>query len=225
MYFDELHCKITDGTATCGAVGLGYLGLPLAVEMGGAGFAVLGFDVLDRVVKAVNEGNSHIKDVPASAVRALRRAKMFEATTEMARLAAYDVSSICVQTPLRKTRDPDMSLVIAATESMAKWLRAGQLIVLESTTYAGTTRDLMVPLLKQQGLKVGKDVFLCFSPERVDPDNETWHTNNNPKVIGGLTQECEELAAIVYGKFIDRMLPVSGPEARSSPSSWIASSA
>jgi UDP-N-acetyl-D-glucosamine dehydrogenase len=152
MYFNALHQKISDGTAVCGVVGLGYVGLPLAVEMGGAELSVIGFDVSERVVKSLNEGHSHIKDVSDTAVASLRAKALFEATTEMTRLAECDVVSICVPTPLSKTKDPDMSFVIAATESVASGLRAGQLIVLESTTYPGTTRDLMVPLLEARGL-------------------------------------------------------------------------
>jgi len=209
----SLRRKIIDGDVVCGVVGLGYVGLPLAVEMGGVGLKVLGFDVSPRVVAELNAGRSHIADVDSRQVATLRAAGRFEATTEAARLAECDVISICVPTPLSKTKDPDMSYVIAATESVAATLRAGQLIVLESTTYPGTTRELMIPLLEKRGLVVGQDVFLCFSPERVDPGNPTWHTTNTPKVIGGVTPQCVDLGALVYGKFIETMVPVSSPEA------------
>jgi UDP-N-acetyl-D-glucosamine dehydrogenase len=192
---------------------LGYVGLPLAVEMARVGLRVIGLDVSKQVVEALNGGRSHIQDVPSADVADIRARELFEATTDMARLAACDVISICVPTPLGKTKDPDMSFVVAATESVAAALRPGQLIVLESTTYPGTTRELMIPLLEAKGLRVGTDVFLCFSPERVDPGNEKWHTTNTPKVIGGVTPRCVDLGALVYGKFIERMVPVSSPEA------------
>jgi UDP-N-acetyl-D-glucosamine dehydrogenase len=213
MYYELLRAKIEDGSAVCGVVGLGYVGLPLAVEMGNVNLNVIGLDVSKRVVNDLNAGRSHIKDVPSSDVGRLRKAGRFEATTEMSRLAECDVISICVPTPLSKTKDPEMSYVIAATESVAATLRPGQLIVLESTTYPGTTRELMIPLLEARGLEVGSDIFLCFSPERVDPGNEKWHTKNTPKVIGGVTPHCVDLGAALYGKFIETMVPVSSPEA------------
>jgi UDP-N-acetyl-D-glucosamine dehydrogenase len=213
MYYELLRAKIADGSAVCGVVGLGYVGLPLAVEMGNVDLNVVGFDVSKRVVNDLNGGKSHIKDIPSADVARLRKSGRFEATTEMSRLAECDVISICVPTPLSKTKDPEMSYVIAATESVAASLRPGQLIVLESTTYPGTTRELMIPLLQARGLEVGADIFLCFSPERVDPGNEKWHTKNTPKVIGGVTPHCVDLGAAIYGKFIERMVPVSSPEA------------
>jgi UDP-N-acetyl-D-glucosamine dehydrogenase len=213
MYYELLRAKIADGSAVCGVVGLGYVGLPLAVEMGNVDLKVIGLDVSKRVVNDLNAGKSHIKDISSADVARLRKSGRFEATTEMSRLAECDVISICVPTPLSKTKDPEMSYVIAATESVAASLRPGQLIVLESTTYPGTTRELMIPLLEARGLEVGSDIFLCFSPERVDPGNEKWHTKNTPKVIGGVTPQCGELGAALYGKFIDTMVPVSSPEA------------
>jgi UDP-N-acetyl-D-glucosamine dehydrogenase len=213
MYYELLRAKIADGSAVCGVVGLGYVGLPLAVEMGNVDLKVIGLDVSKRVVNDLNAGKSHIKDISSADVARLRKAGRFEATTEMSRLAECDVISICVPTPLSKTKDPEMSYVIAATESVAATLRPGQLIVLESTTYPGTTRELMIPLLQARGLEVGSDIFLCFSPERVDPGNEKWHTKNTPKVIGGVTPQCGELGVALYGKFIETMVPVSSPEA------------
>ena len=213
MYYELLRAKIEDGSAVCGVVGLGYVGLPLAVEMGNVNLNVVGLDVSKRVVNDLNAGKSHIKDIPSADVARLRKANRFEATTDMSRLAECDVISICVPTPLSKTKDPEMSYVVAATESVAASLRPGQLIVLESTTYPGTTRELMIPLLEARGLEVGSDIFLCFSPERVDPGNEKWHTKNTPKVIGGVTPHCVDLGAALYGKFIEKMVPVSSPEA------------
>lgn len=198
---------------TLGVIGLGYVGLPLAVEAGESGVKVLGFDVSKRVADLVNRGESHIQDVATAQVAALRQKGLLEATTDMARLAECDAISICVPTPLSKTRDPDVSYIIAATESVAAALRPGQLIVLESTTYPGTTREIMLPALESKGMKVGKDFFLCFSPERVDPGNPTWHTKNTPKVIGGITRACSQVGETFYKRFIQTMVPVSSAEA------------
>jgi len=198
---------------TFGVMGLGYVGLPLAVEVGKAGLNVLGLDVNQGVVDAVNSGRSHIQDVPSSEVAALTRDGRLEATSDMGRLAECDVISIAVPTPLSKTRDPDISFILAAGQSVAAALRPGQLVVLESTTYPGTTRDVLLPLFQEKGLEVGSDYFLCFSPERVDPGNEVWGTRNTPKVIGGVTGACLEAGTAVYNRFIDTMVSVSSPEA------------
>jgi UDP-N-acetyl-D-glucosamine dehydrogenase len=210
---EQLLQKIDNRTAKIGVIGLGYVGLPLAVEFARAGFEVVGYDVSDRVVALVNEGRSHIADVPASAVGALVREGRFRATTDPARLAELDAISIAVPTPLAKTRDPDMSYVVSATETVARNARVGQLIVLESTTYPGTTRELMQPAMEARGFVIGRDVFLAFSPERVDPGNEKWTTKNTPKVVGGITPHCSEVAAALYSSCIDRVVPVSSPEA------------
>jgi len=200
-------------STTVGVIGLGYVGLPLAVEAGQAGINVVGFDVNETVVGLVNAGDSHIQDVPAEHVAKLREAGLLEATTDMTRLSECDVISICVPTPLSKTRDPDVSYILAASESVAAGLRKGQLVVLESTTYPGTTREVMLPALEATGLKVGEDFHLCFSPERVDPGNKTWHTKNTPKVIGGITAECTASGVAFYEQFIDTLVPVSSSEA------------
>ena len=196
-----------------GIIGLGYVGLPLAVEAGRGGVAVLGLDVSEAVVAGVNAGRSHIQDLTDQDVGGLVDAGLLEATTDPSRLAECDAVSICVPTPLSKTGDPDISFVSQATEAVASALRPGQLIVLESTTYPGTTREVLLPALERNGLEVGKDFFLCFSPERVDPGNEVWTTRNTPKVIGGLTRACLDRGVLVYGRFIDRVVPVSSPEA------------
>ncbi len=211
--YETLSSKIQKRDITCGVLGLGYVGLPLAVEMGKAGLKVIGFEVSDRIVAGVNAGESHIKDVLAADVQALRKSGKLEATLDMSRLKECDVISVCVPTPLGKTKDPDMSFVVAATDSVAAALRPGQLIVLESTTYPGTTRELMQPSFEKQGLKVGDGFFLCFSPERVDPGNAQWHTKNTPKVLGGVTPRCSELGKRVYELFIDKVIQVSSPEA------------
>ncbi len=205
----------TEGTQELvfGILGLGYVGLPLAVEVGKVGIRTLGFDVNQGVVDGVNGGQSHIGDVPSGEVAALRDAGKLEATSDMSRLAECDAISICVPTPLGKTRDPDISYILRAGEAVARTLRPGQLVVLESTTYPGTTRDVLLPLFEARGLEVGRDFFLCFSPERVDPGNPTWQTRNTPKVIGGITPRCLEEGMKVYRRFIDTMVPVSSPEA------------
>lgn len=198
---------------TFGVIGLGYVGLPLSVEAGRSGLKVIGFDVNDAVVTGVNAGRSHIQDLTDADVAALLEQGLLEATTDMSRLAECDAISICVPTPLSKTRDPDVSYVIAASEAVAAALRPGQLIVLESTTYPGTTREVMQPTLERTGLVVGEDFHLCFSPERVDPGNETWTTKNTPKVIGGLTAACRDAGAAFYERFIDSVVRVSSVEA------------
>lgn len=205
--------RFRTGDVTLGIVGLGYVGVPLAVEAAQAGIRVLGFDVSTRVVEGLNAGRSHIQDIASDTLAPLVKAGLFEATTDMARMAECDAISICVPTPLSKTRDPDVSFVLAATEAVAAALQKGQLIVLESTTYPGTTREIMLPALERNGLVAGNDFYLCFSPERVDPGNAVWHTRNTPKVIGGITAACTEAAVALYGRFIDTMVPVSSAEA------------
>ncbi len=199
--------------ATFGVMGLGYVGLPLAIEIGRGESRTLGFDTSETVVKGVNQGRSHIGDVSNESVAELCERGLLEATTDMGRLAECDVICLCVPTPLSKTRDPDISYILAAGRSVAATLRRGQLIVLESTTYPGTTRDVLLPLFREVGLEVGKDFFLCFSPERVDPGNEVWQTRNTPKVIGGITGACLEAGLAAYRRFIETMVPVSSPEA------------
>ena len=201
-----------NSSSTLGIIGLGYVGLPLAIEAGQAGINVIGFDVNPSVVKAVNDGDSHIQDVLSVDVEKLRKERRIEATSDMARLSECDVVSICVPTPLSKTRDPDVSYILAASESVAEGLHKGQLIVLESTTYPGTTREVLLPTLEATGLKVGEDFNLCFSPERVDPGNPTWHTRNTPKVIGGISEECTKAGVAFYRRFLDTLVPVSSSE-------------
>jgi UDP-N-acetyl-D-glucosamine dehydrogenase len=205
--------RIETQKAICGIVGLGYVGLPLAVELARAGYQVLGFDVSEPVCSGINRGHSHIQDIPSERLAQYVEAGKIEATTDMARMRECDVISVCVPTPLAKTRDPDVSYVVAATESISASLRAGQLIILESTTYPGTTRELMLPMLENSGLVVGEDFFLCFSPERVDPGNEVWQVHNTPKVLGGVTRECLNAGYALYSRVMDRVVPVSSPEA------------
>ena len=209
----QLLTRIHDRTAVVGIVGLGYVGLPLAMEFAKAGFKVIGFDVSTRVCDLLMSGKSHIQDVPSAEVAQMVRAGRFEATADEARLGECDAISIAVPTPLGKTRDPDMSYVNAATETIARNAHAGMLIVLESTTYPGTTREVMQPRIEAVGLTVGADVFLAFSPERVDPGNAVWHTKNTPKVVGGITPACTEVAMALYGSCIDTPVAVGSTEA------------
>lgn len=209
---ESLRRKIEDRTATVAVIGLGYVGLPLAMEFARAGFAVIGYDVSRRVVDLLNGGTSHIQDVPTSDVAAFVKSGRFTATTDESRLSKADAISIAVPTPLVKTRDPDMSYVQAAAAAVARHAHPGLLVVLESTTYPGTTRELLQPAFEQQGFTVGTDVFLAFSPERVDPGNEKYHTKNTPKVVGGITPACGDLAVALYESCIDTVVRVSSPE-------------
>jgi len=209
---DVLLAKLESREACIGVVGLGYVGLPLALEFARAGFRVLGYDVNQGVVSALMRGESHIKDVPSEDVKAQVSAGKFEVTSDESRLREMDAVSIAVPTPLAKTRDPDMTYVIAAADAIARNCHPGLLIVLESTTYPGTTRDLMQPKLEAAGLTVGEDVFLAFSPERVDPGNPKWNTKNTPKVVGGITPACTELASALYASCIETIVPVSSTE-------------
>ena len=209
MSFDALLHKIETRTARTGVVGLGYVGLPLAVELARAGFHATGIDLDTRKTDAVNAGTSYIPDVRADDVRSLRDAGRLDATTDFSVVRELDTINICVPTPLRKTKDPDMSYIVSAVESIATYLHPGVLIVLESTTYPGTTDEVVQPLLEATGLKAGEDFFLAFSPERVDPGNPTYQTHNVPKVVGGLTARCSTLAAALYGSAIKTIVPVS----------------
>lgn len=208
-----LRARLERREATVGVVGLGYVGLPLAVAFGEAGFRVVGLDVAADRVGALNAGGSHVPDVPSAAVAALVGAGRLRATTDAAELAAADAISICVPTPLSKTRDPDLAAVVAATEQVARALRPGQVVVLESTTYPGTTREVILPRLQATGLEAGRDVFVAFSPERVDPGNPTYGIRNTPKVVGGLDPTSTALAVALYRQIIDTVVPMSSPEA------------
>ncbi|MFW6206008.1 MAG: nucleotide sugar dehydrogenase, partial [Gemmatimonadota bacterium] len=209
----ELLDRIGAGTAKFGVVGLGYVGLPLAEAIAEDGFQVLGFDISESVVEVLNRGESHVEDVATSSVKSMRDRGLFEATTDSGRLAECDVISIAVPTPLSKTRDPDVSFVVAAARSVAGALRRGQLVILESTTYPGTTREVLLPMLQETGLTVGEDFFLCFSPERVDPGNRVWQVHNTPKVIGGITPACSRIGEAAYGRVLETIVPVSSTEA------------
>jgi UDP-N-acetyl-D-glucosamine dehydrogenase len=208
----NLKEKITARKARIGIIGLGYVGLPLAIEFAKAGFDVTGFDVDESKVRELCAGRSYILDVKSEDVASCVKAGRFRATTDMSKLGDMDVADICVPTPLRKTKDPDMSYVVAASEQIAKYIHPGMLVVLESTTYPGTTAEVLQPMFEAKGLKLGVDFHLAFSPERVDPANEKYHTKNTPKVVGGQTPECSEIAAALYGTAIDHVVPVSSTQ-------------
>jgi UDP-N-acetyl-D-glucosamine dehydrogenase len=201
--------RIRSRQARIGIIGLGYVGLPLAVEFAAAGFDVTGFDVDERKNGEINAGRSYIPDVPSAELQAALGAKKLAATSDMSRLGAMDVIDICVPTPLRKTKDPDLSYVVKAVESVAATLHAGQLVILESTTYPGTTDEVVQPMLEANGLRAEADFFLAFSPERVDPGNPHFTTKTIPKVVGGLGPLSSELVAALYGSVVSTVVPVS----------------
>jgi UDP-N-acetyl-D-glucosamine dehydrogenase len=205
----ELKKRIANRTARVGVLGLGYVGLPLAVEFARAGFDVTGIDVQKSKVDLFNGGHSYIKDVKDNVFEPLVRSGKLRATTDFSVIRELDTIDICVPTPLRKTKDPDMSYVVAATDAIAEYMHSGLLVMLESTTYPGTTDELLLPKLANTGMEVGKDFFLCFSPERVDPGNPKFQTSNIPKVVGGITAACTEIGALFYGQALDRVVPVS----------------
>jgi UDP-N-acetyl-D-glucosamine dehydrogenase len=209
----DLQSKITSHSARVGIVGLGYVGLPLAVEFAQAGFRVTGIDVQQSKVDQLNAGESYIQDIPTGVLRPLVEAGRLEATTEFSVVRDLDTIDICVPTPLRKTKDPDMSYIVSACEAIAKFFTAGTLVILESTTYPGTTDELVLPMLEKNGLKVGEDFFLCFSPERVDPGNPNFQTKNIPKVVGGVTAACTEMGALFYRQALEHVVPVSSTSA------------
>jgi UDP-N-acetyl-D-glucosamine dehydrogenase len=205
----DLAQKITAKRAKTCVIGLGYVGLPLMVEIGGAGYEVIGIDQSVEKVRRLAAGQSYINDVDEQYLSGLVSNGKIAATTQDDVLSYCDTVSICVPTPLRKTKDPDMSFIVAVAEKLAAHLHPGMLIILESTTYPGTTEEVILPMMEQSGLKVGEDFFLCFSPERVDPGNPHFHTRNIPKVIGGVTPQCTQMGALFYSQIMDRVVPVS----------------
>jgi UDP-N-acetyl-D-glucosamine dehydrogenase len=209
----QLENRIRTRTARLGVIGLGYVGLPLAVEFAGAGFQVTGIDVTESKVTRVNAGDSYVQDVATSVLEPLSSRGLLRATTDFSVIADLDTINICVPTPLRKTKDPDMSYIDAACRKVARFLHPGMLIILESTTYPGTTDEFVLPMLEKSGLKVGQDFFLCFSPERVDPGNPNHQTANIPKVVGGITAQCTALGTLFYSQAIETVVPVSSTKA------------
>ena len=205
----ELETKIRTKQAKFGVIGLGYVGLPLGLTLSDAGFDVTGIDIDSRRVQAIEAGHSYITDINDADLQRARSEKRFRATTDLSEIRNLDAVSICVPTPLRKTKDPDMSYIISAADAIARELRPGQLVILESTTYPGTTEELVLPTLEAGGLKVGQDFFLAFSPERVDPGNDKFSTRDIPKVVGGVTPRCAQLAGMLYGAAMNKIVEVS----------------
>src|SRR5215468_8731370 len=208
----ELIDRIERGTVRCGVIGLGYVGLPLALEFARAGFRVVGIDLDERKVQAIEEGRSYIVDVSDEEIAGPVREGKFSATTDFSVISGLDTINICVPTPLRKTKDPDLTYVVSAVNEIRKYLRPGQLVILESTTYPGTTEEVVRPALEGAGLEVGKDFCLAFSPERIDPGNPNFHTRNIPKVVGGVTARCTQVAKRLYEASVDTVVPVSSTQ-------------
>src|ERR1039458_5823495 len=206
-----LEEKIRSHSARVGVVGLGYVGLPLAVEFAKAGFAVTGIDIIAEKTRRVNAGDSYVGDIPSSVLRPLVESGMLRATTDFSAVRELDTINICVPTPLRKTKDPDMSFIVSSCQEIANHFHPGMLVILESTTYPGTTDELVLPMLEKSGLKVGRDFFLCFSPERVDPGNPLYQTANIPKVVGGCTAACTDMGRLFYSQALQR---AGGPHQR-----------
>ncbi len=193
-------------------MGLGYVGLPLAVEFARAGFHVTGIDLSEEKTKRVSAGDSYIGDIPSEVLAPLAKSGKLQATTDFSIVKELDTINICVPTPLRKTKDPDMSYIVSACEEIVKYLRPGTLLILESTTYPGTTEELLRPMLSKSGLEAGRDFFLCFSPERVDPGNPKFQTANIPKVVGGCTPACTEMGRLFYAQALEHVVPVSSTQ-------------
>ncbi len=210
--YTELASKIKAKTARVGVVGLGYVGLPLAVEYAKAGYSVTGIDVQNSKIDSINAGTSYIQDVPTHEVKELVADKKLRATADFSVISELDTINICVPTPLRKTKDPDMAYVVAASEQIAKYAHPGMLVILESTTYPGTTDELVRPMLEKAGVQTGTDLFLCFSPERVDPGNPKFQTRNIPKVVGGTTPACTEMGVLFYSQALETVVPVGSTQ-------------
>lgn len=212
VWSDVLSEKMRLRSARVGIVGLGYVGLPLAVEFAKAGFTVTGIDIQDSKVDGINLGRSHIQDISSAELESLVEKQALRATSDFSAIADLDTVNVCVPTPLRKTKDPDMTYIVSACEEISRYLHPGMLIVLESTTYPGTTEELVLPILQKSGLQAGQDFFLCFSPERVDPGNPNFRTQNIPKVVGGITPACTQLGALFYSQALNTVVPVSSTQ-------------
>lgn len=209
MIKNEIINLIKDQSARIGVIGLGYVGLPLATEFAGKGFTAIGFEVDDNKAAQINAGRSYIGDVPSEVVKKSVDAGRLRATTDFDQLKECDVIVICVPTPLRKTKEPDVSFILAAAEEITKRLRRGQLVILESTTYPGTTDEVLLPMLEETGLKLDEDFLLAFSPERVDPGNPDYQTHNIPKVVGGVTDDSTEASTCLYSQVVKQVHSVS----------------
>lgn len=210
--WQDLEQRIKRKSAKLGITGLGYVGLPLAVAFSESGFRVLGFDVQQKRVDLVNQGRSYIADVPDDRLSSALASNLLEATTKQSRLGEMDAICICVPTPLTRTKEPELSYVIHESEELSRYLRRGQLVVLESTTYPGTTREVMLPILERSGLKGSTDFYLAFSPERIDPGSSEWNIKNTPKLVGGIDPRSTEIATLLYRHIVEVVVPVSCPE-------------
>ncbi|MFQ5953421.1 MAG: nucleotide sugar dehydrogenase, partial [Candidatus Omnitrophota bacterium] len=211
--YTELKRKIKKRKATVTVVGLGYVGLPIALELSKKGFQVNGLDTNARRIRNLKKGVSYIEDIPSAEVRTMLGKKKFNVTSSEAVLNRSDVIIICVPTPLRKTKNPNISYIIRASRALSKKMRSGQLIIVESTTYPGTTREVILPILEKSGKRIDKDFYLAFSPERIDPGNQKYDLTNIPKVIGGVSKKSTELGKMLYSRIIDRVVGVSSTEA------------
>ena len=212
-YTKQLEKKIIDRSAIIGIIGMGYVGLPLAIEFARVGFKVIGVDVDQKKIEIINSGKSHIDDIKDYQVKELTDLKRLRCSSDFSVLKNVDCVAIAVPTPLNKTKDPDVSFILSAVDEIQKYLHPGQLIILESTTYPGTTEELILPKLEETGYKVGKDFFLAFSPERVDPGNIRYSTHNTPKIVGGATLNCSKVVKILYEQVITDVVPVSSTKA------------
>jgi UDP-N-acetyl-D-glucosamine dehydrogenase len=220
MIKDQLKILITEKTARIGVIGLGYVGLPLIIEFALKGFPTVGFEVDAKKTDELNKGNSHIVDVPSGNVRKALEAEKFTATIDFSQLKECDVIIICVPTPLRKTKDPDMSYILAAGEEIKKYARRGQLVILESTTYPGTTDEVLQPMIEEAALKLNEDFLLAFSPERVDPGNPQFQTHNITKVVGGVGKDSTEVAALLYSEIVENVHAVSSARVAEACKLW-----
>jgi UDP-N-acetyl-D-glucosamine dehydrogenase len=208
---DALLASIHNHTITVGVIGLGYVGLPIAVEYAHLGVRTIGFDIDEQKIRTLQKGGNYIMDIDSSLVASVIKGKTLEATTDFKKLTECDVIYICVPTPFTPNKDPDISYIIHSAEAVGATLRKGQLIILKSTTFPGTTTKYVQPILEKKGLKLGKDYFLAFSPERIDPGNQTWNTGNTPIVAGGVTSACTNLACAAHGIIVSKVIPVSSP--------------
>jgi len=208
----DLKQKLRDRTAVIGIVGLGYVGLPLAIAFSRAGFKVLGFDMQQKRVDSVNKGQPYIANINSESLSEVVANNLLQATTAQSQLKEVDIICICVPTPLTRTREPDLSYVTRESEELSRYLQPGQLVVLESTTYPGTTREVVLPILERSGLRAGRDFYLAYSPERIDPGNKKYSIRNTPKVVGGIDPSSTRLAELLYRQVTQVVVPVSSPE-------------
>ena len=208
----KINKKIQNRSAKIGVIGLGYVGLPLAIEFVQAGFDVIGIDIDENKINLINSGDNYIKDVNSKLLKKAVEEKKLSATNDFSIVEDMDSISICVPTPLNKQKDPDISFIISVMDKIKKYIHRDMIIILESTTYPGSTKELILPYIQNSGFDVGKDFFLCFSPERIDPGNKVYNTSNTPKVIGGITSECTKIGTLLYNNIVNKVVSVSSTE-------------